>query len=89
LNDFSRNALESLDRYEKRVAPLIIFPIPPELSEVIDKRNHVKLLSDDIQAISKIEAIGINRNKGQLVYFQKIISSLVFYKNWLVRIFGQ
>ncbi len=89
LNDFSRNALESLDRYEKMVEPLIIFPIPPELSEVIDKRNHVKLLSDDIQAISKIEAIGTNRNKGELVYFQKIISSLVFYKNWLVRIFGQ
>ncbi len=88
LSEFSVNALRSLNEYERKIEPLISFPIPPELPEVIKKRNDLKLLNDDIEELKKIEVTSIKIDKYRFNIFQKGILFLYFWKNWLFSIFA-
>lgn len=84
---FSKNALTSLNEYEKNVESLIIFPIPLELSNTIRNRNDLRSINSALDAIQHIEFQKDRINVCRFKYLEHLKVFLIFWKNWLSRSF--
>ncbi|KYC38108.1 dynamin [Scytonema hofmannii PCC 7110] len=88
LSKFSKDALMSLDKYEKTVESLIIFPIPPVAEEVLQKRHHLNALNSSLDAIKSIELLKSTIDTHRFKGLEHLIVFLLFWKNWLWLFFG-
>jgi Dynamin family len=80
---FSKNALSSLNEYEKNAELLIIFPIPRELPNTIRKRNDLRSINSVLSAIQHIELQRNTTNIHRFKYLEHLKVFLIFWKNWL------
>ncbi len=83
LYNLSKDTLASLNQYEKTVETLIVFPIPPESSTVIQQRHHFNDLNSSINAIQGIESLKIKTNTHRLNWLERFKLFLLFCKNCL------
>lgn len=87
LSEFSKNALISLNEYKNTVEPLIVFPIPPELPEVIQKRRDLNILNSCLDAIQSIESLKSKINIHRFNRSERLLVFLFFWKYWLLYFF--
>jgi GTPase SAR1 family protein len=85
LSDFSNSASKVLKNYEKQVLPLLVFPIPPELPEVIEKRAYVKMMNESVEEIEKIQEKNPNGRQYKHKRLSKFKVLFVFYGNWMLK----
>lgn len=83
LSEFSKNALVSIEQYEKNVESLIVFPIPPELPAVIQKRKKLNSLNTSINSLKSLELLKSKINQPEFNGIERVKVFILFLVNWL------
>ncbi|WP_016953810.1 dynamin family protein [Anabaena sp. PCC 7108] len=89
LSEFSQNALISLNQYEQKFESLLIFTIPPESSELIQKRNYLKYLNSSLDELQSIESLKSTIHPDRFNWLELVQIFILFWKNWILFFFQQ
>lgn len=86
LENFSKDALKSLNQYEKKVTPLISFPIPAENTKTIENRHILHQINSSVHVMNEInimeEEDSDNNFLKKMTTQSKI--ALLFCKNYIL-----
>jgi hypothetical protein len=85
LATFSKNMLESVNRYENEVRPSIRYTIPPEPWQLIEQRNLSKSLRAAILEADNLKLLSINNNH-RFKRIKKIFANMTYCKYWFLSI---